>query len=94
MIPSQEIEVEVLQAEPGESVTTNILCCSRCGKFHEQLRFTRFSMPGPLYTHWAPCPENGEPVLMRIIHDPPIHVSVTSNPVKHIPGQLLENNPT
>lgn len=51
--------------------------CARCGKTHyvEWKELTRqiriFDQPH--ITHWAPCPINGEPILMRVIQE---HVCV------------------
>lgn len=49
--------------------------CARCGQNHDHLEFSRFRDPvqvglGAKLTHWAPCPETGEPILMRIIDQP------------------------
>jgi hypothetical protein len=44
--------------------------CARCGGDHNELHFERLEMPvidddGTTWTHWAPCPANGQPILMR-----------------------------
>lgn len=55
-----------LESEP---VTIDINGCARChGEGHERVEFKPLAHPvpsvyGPL-THWAPCPTNGEPILM------------------------------
>lgn len=49
--------------------------CARCwGDGHDALTFEPLTHPveldsdaEPSFTHWAPCPTNGEPILMRII---------------------------
>lgn len=54
-------------------ITTSITGCARCrGAGHEDLTFAPLTHPieledelGDPYTHWAPCPANGEPILMR-----------------------------
>ena len=44
--------------------------CARChGNGHKGLLFFELTFPvvdadGTTWTHWAPCPKNGEPVLM------------------------------
>jgi hypothetical protein len=48
--------------------------CARCGLTHEMLDFKELAQPVldpnitarevALYTHWAPCPTNGEPILL------------------------------
>ena len=48
--------------------------CSRCGGSHQELMFFELSTPiflrygVVLYTHWALCPTNGEPILNRVIN--------------------------
>ena len=40
--------------------------CARCGQTHVNIVFKRFKN-GPIlrtYTHWALCPETGEPIIM------------------------------
>lgn len=48
--------------------------CARCGGTHLDLTFKLLTQPvhsdddgGAAYTHWATCPTNGEPVLMKIL---------------------------
>lgn len=49
----------------------NIGCCSRCGGDHRAVEFRPLAQPfappeagGLAWTHWAPCPTNGEPMLL------------------------------
>ena len=45
--------------------------CARCGaKEHKQLEFQRLRRPAKDFNWWAPCPETGEPILMRILPVP------------------------
>lgn len=47
--------------------------CARCGEDHENMTFAQLERPmtpddvsPPItWTHWAPCPTNGQPILMR-----------------------------
>lgn len=43
--------------------------CARCGNDHSHIEFVRMTRPlvldGSELTHWATCPETGEPILMR-----------------------------
>jgi hypothetical protein len=61
-----------MEAEP---ITMSIRGCARChGDGHADLTFEPFTHPfeapdGWTATHWAPCPTNGEPILMAIISD-------------------------
>jgi len=49
----------------------NIQNCARCGGDHEGLEFTPFHCVGgiPAYSHFAPCPANGQPILMKVVDD-------------------------
>jgi len=40
--------------------------CARCGGDHDEMKFTRLSHPSAEWTHWAPCPTNGEPLMLQI----------------------------
>lgn len=47
-----------------------IVGCARCGETHYDLEFTRFTRPVEMdetYTYWTMCPEQSEPILMRVI---------------------------
>jgi hypothetical protein len=54
----------------GEEFTCSIVGCARChGEGHEDVVWQPlthpFEMPdGDVMTHWAPCPTNGQPILM------------------------------
>ncbi len=46
-----------------------IINCARCGENHINITAKPLSQPvflndEVLYTHWAPCPTNGEPILV------------------------------
>lgn len=40
--------------------------CARCGGDHKGLEFRALTRPAKDYQWWAPCPENGEPILMDV----------------------------
>jgi len=44
--------------------------CVRCGDVHHDLDFTRFDAPmdvgGVQFTHWALCPSNETPILLKV----------------------------
>lgn len=55
---------------PAESV--NVGSCARCGDDHPGLDFEKLIQPiregaDDEMTHWAPCPTNGQPILMRLV---------------------------
>jgi hypothetical protein len=52
-------------------MTVDLNGCARCaGDGHPRLEFTPLTHPlevgGVTLTHWAPCPTNGEPILMLL----------------------------
>lgn len=66
--------VSPAQVQAKSEVELDIENCARCGNDHENLTFHRFSNPPRcttqqdkelLYTHWAECPVQGAPVLLR-----------------------------
>ena len=44
---------------------TSVFNCARCGQDHQELEFTRLKRPEAEWTHWAVCPNTGEPVLLK-----------------------------
>jgi len=56
--------------------TSSIRGCARCdGDGHEDVLWQPLTFPiedtdGTSWTHWAPCPTNGEPILMRTFEVP------------------------
>jgi hypothetical protein len=52
------------------SIVTNIVGCARCGASHFDIRFHALDVPvAERWTHWAPCPNNGQPILMEIVEE-------------------------
>lgn len=51
---------------PKEHIVVDVGNCARCGKDHKQLKFSRLTRPGPRHSFWAPCPTNGEPIMMKV----------------------------
>jgi hypothetical protein len=55
-------------------IVNQIAGCARCGETHADLSFALLQRPieehfvgnRVQYTHWAPCPKTGEPVLLLI----------------------------
>lgn len=41
--------------------------CARCGESHDVVTMMEFINPPPGYTHWAICPETGEPILAYFV---------------------------
>jgi len=42
-------------------------CCARCGEDHEGVVFIPLTRPSDEFTHWAACPNNGEPIMFKIV---------------------------
>lgn len=57
-------------SETATETVKRLTGCARCGGEHENIEFKPLTMPcepdqdGTQITHWAPCPTNGEPILM------------------------------
>lgn len=60
----------------GEAFTIDLNGCARCqGDGHPDLTFAPLTHDVELdeeedFTHWAPCPANGEPILLRYMAVP------------------------
>lgn len=69
-----EPDVHVPNAQSPTITVNAVNGCARCGGVHENVQFALLSnpvlertfFPAPAYTHWAPCPMNGEPILLLI----------------------------
>ncbi len=55
----------------------HIVNCARCGSNHDDLDFAElevlFAPPeanGKTWTHWAPCPTNGQPIMLMTDAEP------------------------
>lgn len=62
---------EVATTEERLVFTLSIEGCARClGDGHDDLEFRKLTHPvtagGYRFTHWATCPENGEPILLTM----------------------------
>jgi hypothetical protein len=64
-------------------MTQDVKRCSRCGGNHTALVFKKFDRPvapadltSTSWSHWAPCPATGEPILLSVSpferHDAPV----------------------
>lgn len=53
--------------------TTDVIKCARCGSLHQQIVFAKLQQPIEaheyIFTHWALCPRNNEPILLQILDD-------------------------
>lgn len=44
--------------------------CARCGQNHLNMTFKRLARRMDDLTHWAPCPINGDPIMMEVYQTP------------------------
>lgn len=44
--------------------------CARCGGSHESLVAKEFHYPFRDMTHWATCPNSGDPILVKFVDTP------------------------
>ena len=45
--------------------------CARCGSEHSDIEFEALERETfDRFTHWAPCPNNGQPVLIALCEEP------------------------
>lgn len=52
----------------GDAITiARLEHCARCTQTHENLTFQPLTRGADGYSHWVPCPTNGEPLLMRVM---------------------------
>ena len=75
--PPEPVMLDNKKKDPDAEVKVEYLrSCARCGGEHRDLLFKKLTRPilgksnAPLYTHWAPCPATGEPVLNRVVGVP------------------------
>jgi hypothetical protein len=66
---------------------SNIKYCARCGGDHDKLEARPLAQPfapseavGTTWTHWATCPTNGDPIMVRNDPDPQPPVLVDGMP--------------
>lgn len=62
---------EVLVRENDDTLLKDVVGCSACGKDHNNVLFWRFQQPmtnecGESFDYWCTCPDNGDPVLMKV----------------------------
>ena len=43
--------------------------CARCGNDHDDLVPEKLEKPVDDYTHWCPCPTNGQPILWAQVEE-------------------------
>lgn len=54
-----------------QKLVNTVRLCARCGETHEKLEFDELTNPmfsdlGERWGWWAPCPTNGQPILLKI----------------------------
>lgn len=51
---------------PSRIEISNLKGCARCTLDHENVTFTKMALPIGDSPYWAPCPMNGDPILLRV----------------------------
>lgn len=56
----------------ADKMHLDIKSCARCKQDHDNLEFASLTHPiedddGTIWNYWAPCPTNGEPILMKVV---------------------------
>lgn len=70
-----------------EETIVELSDCSRCALAHRDLVFKQLTRPlytennREVYTHWTPCPTNGEPIMMRVLEKNKYNKAIFSEPV-------------
>lgn len=55
------------EVESNGSNKFDVKHCARCGEDHAKLKFTKLTLAGARHSHWAMCPVNAEPIMLRIV---------------------------
>lgn len=86
-------------AHVGEAFKTHSLRgCARCGHDHSDILWMPLTQPvedpdGTKWTHWASCPTNGQPILMRATEEEPeSKTAETAEKVVEQPDQRERSN--
>lgn len=58
---SADVEAE------DEPLIVNVGSCARCGQDHRQHPFHKLTRRQDEWSHWAVCPESGEPIMLAIL---------------------------
>ena len=70
-VPDREVEMEdnkkLEKVRKQETFTQTVKNCARCASTHEELVFKKLARPSDDWTHWVPCPTNGEPIMLQIV---------------------------
>ena len=59
----------------SETIRQSVQRCARCGRDHQNLILRHLERPiedrdGSVWTHWMRCPQNGDPILWRVVVTP------------------------
>ena len=56
-----------MSASSDDSVKTTVENCARCGTGHKDIKFAKLKRACASWTHWAICPETGEPIMLKVV---------------------------
>lgn len=51
----------------NDDITVDVKDCSRCDEYHTDLCFKPLSNPFDIYSHYATCPNSGQPILLHVM---------------------------
>jgi hypothetical protein len=68
MMPKSDLVEIGSTVDDGRRLKARVRECPRCGGRHGEVHFLSFQyQTPPNVTHWAACPENGDPILMQLL---------------------------
>lgn len=63
--------MDVPEVRAMEEIVIDVGQCARCHGDHMNVRFKRLRVQDERYSHWAPCPNNGDPIMLAVVPDKP-----------------------
>lgn len=95
-VVSSSVEVEVVEEEKDivgfqidkePALYAPVSNCSRCDQDHERVAYYEFAKDDGTFTHWALCPETGDPMAVKVsVFDP--NVVDVDKEMERIAGEL------
>jgi hypothetical protein len=59
-----------MKIEEADNMVVTVRTCARCGGDHTNLEFKKLTRIQDEWTHWAKCPNIGEPIMLKIVKTP------------------------
>jgi len=84
-------------ASGADAMTCDVVSCSRCGGDHRAVRFEPMARPfapaeaAPIvWTRWAPCPTNGQPIL-QAMKSSALPAEITDDDIEELAAEWQAN---